>query len=95
MKLWFKVLWVILGIVPCAIGGLAIYRGSDFEQVYFLIMLASWWLMIWSAANLVIQFIMITKKYCLKKALRWAVWVVAIYGALFLSVWLYLSFTRQ
>ena len=90
MKLWHKILWITTAIVPFAVIALAWqYAESSF---FLLLQCSIWWIMLWSAAAFMMQFVTIYRKHSRKKAIQWLIAVVALYGLLLLIAGIILYF---
>ena len=90
MKFWYKILWITTAIVPFAVIALAWqYAESSF---FFLLQCSIWWIMLWSAAAFIMQFVVICRKHSRKKAIQWLIAVVALYGLLLLIAGIILYF---
>jgi FtsH-binding integral membrane protein len=90
MKLWHKILWITTAIVPFAVIALAWqYAESSF---FLLLQCSIWWIMLWSAAAFIMQFVVICRKHSRKKAIQWLIAVVALYGLLLLIAGIILYF---
>ena len=70
MKLWHKILWVVAGMIPFGLWGIA-FMCADFTCAFNLITISNCWLIIYSAAQLIILFVLGKRKYGFRKTL-WA-----------------------
>ena len=68
MKLWHKILWAVAGVIPFVLWGSA-FMCSDYTWAFNLIVFSNWWLIIYSAAQLIILFMLGKKKYGFRKTL--------------------------
>ena len=70
MKLRYKILWVVVGVIPFGLWGIA-FMCADFTCAFNLITISNCWLIIYSAAQLIILFVLGKRKYGFRKTL-WA-----------------------
>ena len=66
MKLWHKILWAVAGVIPFVLWGSA-FMCSDYTWAFNLIVFSNWWLIIYSAAQLIILFMLGKRKYGFRK----------------------------
>ena len=66
MKLRHKILWVVAGIIPFGLWGIA-FMCADFTCAFNLITISNCWLMLYSIAQLIILFMRGKRKYGIKK----------------------------
>ena len=69
MKLQHKILWAFAGIIPFVLWGIA-FISTDYTWSFNLIMISTWYLIVYSIAMLIMQFICGCKKYGIKKTLQ-------------------------
>ena len=91
MKLWHKILWVVVGVIPFGLWGIA-FMCNDFTWAFNLIVFSNWWLIIYSAAQLIILFMLGKRKYCFRKTLLASCALIAGLFCLYLLFFLILRF---
>ena len=89
MKLWHKILWVVAGIIPFGLWGIA-FMCADFTCAVNLITISNYWLMLYGIARLIILFMWGKRKYGIKKTFLASCAGIAVLFCLYLLVFLIL-----
>ena len=89
MKLWHKILWVVAGMIPFGLWGIA-FMCNDFTWAFNLIVFSNWWLIIYSVAQLIILFMLGKRKYGFRKTLLASCALIAGLFCLYLLLFLIL-----
>ena len=89
MKLRHKILWVVAGVIPFGLWGIA-FMCSDFTWAFNLIMISNFWICIYSIAQLIILFMWGKRKYGFRKTLLASCALIAGLFCLYLLLYLLL-----
>ena len=89
MKLWHKILWVVVGVIPFGLWGIA-FMCNDFTWAFNLITISNCWLMLYGIAKLIILFMWGKRKYGIKKTFLTSCAVIAGLFCLYLLLFLIL-----
>ena len=89
MKLRHKILWVVVGVIPFGLWGIA-FMCADFTCAFNLITISNCWLMLYGIAQLIILFMRGKRKYGIKKTFLTSCAVIAGLFCLYLLIFLIL-----
>ena len=89
MKLRHKILWVVVGVIPFGLWGIA-FMCADFTCAFNLITISNCWLMLYGIAQLIILFMRGKRKYGIKKTFLTSCAVIAGLFCLYLLLFLIL-----
>ena len=89
MKLRHKILWVVAGVIPYGLWGIA-FMCADFTCAFNLITISNCWLMLYGIAQLIILFMWGKRKYGIKKTFLTSCAVIAGLFCLYLLLFLIL-----
>ena len=91
MKLRHKILWVVVGVIPFGLWGIA-FMCNDFTWAFNLITISNCWLMLYGIAQLIILFMWGKRKYGIKKTFLTSCAVIAGYLTLILFLYRFIIF---
>ena len=89
MKLRHKILWVVAGVIPYVLWGIA-FMCNDFTWAFNLITISCYWIMLYGIAKLIILFMLGKRKYGFRKTLLASCAVIAGLFCLYLLLFLIL-----